>query len=101
MFLTNNSQETLEKLKNLGYYICPCCTFKNVRWIHLFLRDDKIEFHGTGGGCENECEGMCTKKCIECALKESLAFKNRETRVYNELDDLINFIQNNYDRRTN
>lgn len=96
IFLTNNSEESLKKLEELGFEICTCCRFENVKWLHFYRRecwdgDKKIEFHGVGNGCENECEGMCSEKCVACTIKESV--KSRNTMIFSQVEPMVEFIK--------
>lgn len=34
-FLRANNKKILDKLKELGYHICPCCYFDRAVWIHI------------------------------------------------------------------
>lgn len=99
IFFTNNSEDTLAKLKENGFHICSCCTFENAKWLHFYYRtlttkEPVKEFHGVGFGCENECIGMSTEKCIRCAVTEGI--DNSNTMIFNDLDDMISFINGHY-----
>lgn len=101
IYLTDNSREILDTLKDKGYYICPCCRFENVKWIHLYIRKNQDgtttkEFHGTGGGCEMECEGMSSEKCIACSVLE--CSEKRNILILHDIEsfeNFLNFIENN------
>ena len=102
IYLTKNNQETLEKLKSLGFYICPCCTFKDVKWLNFYTRpvnnEDKLkkEFHGIGYSCENKCEDANPYKCITCVLEESIKY-NKEIHIYNDVDECVKSINEHYE----
>lgn len=101
IYLTNSNQETLNKLESLGFYICPCCKFFNVKWIHFYYRtinykDNPIkEFHGTGI-CEEDCEDKSLDKCIMCSIKENIRYK-KDIHIFNDVDEMIEFINKNYE----
>lgn len=96
IYYANNSKEIQNELANRGFYICPCCNFKNANWLHFYYRENnkQHEFHGIGNGCENECPGMNFDKCITCSLKESIEYSN--TMIFNDIDDMCNFIKEYY-----
>lgn len=95
IFLSNNFEESLKKLEGLGFDICTCCRFKDAKWLHFYCReltngDRKLEFHGVGNGCENECDGMCSEKCVTCTIKESV--KSRNTMIFSQVEPMVEFI---------
>lgn len=45
-FIRKNTPELREKLEAMGYYICPCCTFRNSVW--LDAHTDDMSAHGIG-----------------------------------------------------
>lgn len=45
-FIRKNTPELREKLKAMGYRICPCATFKNSVWLDLYT--DDMSVHGIG-----------------------------------------------------
>lgn len=45
-FIRKNTPELRDKLKAMGYYICPCCTFRNSVW--LDANSDDMSAHGIG-----------------------------------------------------
>lgn len=95
IYFTNNNSETLEQLESLGIKICPCCKFHNTKWIRLHINPIKekiINVHGVGYGCESECEGMCSEKCIICSVKDVLYFNNN-VLIFSDINDLINYLK--------
>lgn len=47
-FIRKNTPELRDKLKELGYHICPCALFEDSVWLHTsFLTDEPI-VHGIG-----------------------------------------------------
>ena len=105
IYLTNNSQESLDELKALGYQICVCCKFVDAKWLHYFYReeDNAKEFHGVGYGCENNCQDQYSDKCIRCSIHQSLS-SNQEVHIFHtveSLDKYIKSITKNYDKGRN
>lgn len=47
-FIRKNTPELREKLKELGYYVCICCEFKDNIWLNTFEYGDRKEIHGIG-----------------------------------------------------
>ena len=100
IYFTDNSQETLDKLESLGFYICPCYKFYNTKWIHFYYRTiDSIKgFHGTGYQCEVQCKGTDepdSNKCVVCAIRENIAYK-RNIHIFSDINELVQFINENY-----
>lgn len=36
-FLRANNKKILDKLKELGYHICPCCYFDRAVWLDIYI----------------------------------------------------------------
>lgn len=101
IYLTINNGSVREHLKQLGYYICPCCN--NAPWIHYFRRkqDNDIilsEFHGTGDECEEECDERGNEKCISCVIKSALVL-NKTVHIFNTVEEIHEFITNKYNNK--
>lgn len=51
-FIRKNTPELREKLRELGYCICKCCTFENAVWLDNFFSYDeknkRADIHGIG-----------------------------------------------------
>lgn len=45
-FIRHNSKELRDKLKELGYKICPCCTFEGAEWLTTYPLTNSV--HGVG-----------------------------------------------------
>lgn len=45
-FIRKNTLELQEKLKEMGYHICPCCNFDNAVWLVNLTQNSSI--HGIG-----------------------------------------------------
>lgn len=100
IYYTDNSQEILDKLKELGFHICICCRFKDVKWLHFYYRTLNVkepikEFHGVGNRCENDCSDANSDKCIMCSIKDSITY-NKHIGIFSNMENLINFINSKY-----
>lgn len=95
IYLNSNSEETLDKLSNLGFRICDCCRFSSVKWIHYFYRESTStkEVHGVYpcGECDEDEEDTM-RDCIKCSIVDSLEHGN--VFIANNVEDFINFINN-------
>lgn len=45
-FIRHNTKELRDKLKGLGYYICPCSTFEGAEWLSILPLTNSV--HGVG-----------------------------------------------------
>lgn len=89
IYLSNNSSESIARLKESGYDICPCCTQVNAIWLHY---DEKTKtFHGLGQGCELECKKKSSIVCLTCQLMED--FKEHNHIIFNNVDDLLDYLK--------
>lgn len=95
IYVSDASETTIAKAKELGYDVCVCATFKNVAWLSLYKRDgnEQLELHGVGHGCENECDDMCAEKCVACSLKDSMRY-HRNVMIFKDVEEMDKFIKN-------
>lgn len=47
-FIRKNTPELRDKLKELGYHICPCALFEDSVWLHTSFLTDEPTVHGIG-----------------------------------------------------
>mgnify|MGYP006991635829 CR=1 FL=1 len=47
-FIRKNTLELRDKLKELGYHICPCALFEDSVWLHTSFFTDEPTVHGIG-----------------------------------------------------
>lgn len=95
IYFANNNEDIRSELESRGFFLCACCEFNNSKWLSYFYREEngKREFHGLGYACEHDCDGACAKKCIECAIIESI--HDRNIHIFNDIDDMIKFLNKN------
>lgn len=48
LYLSKTDPQTLEELKQAGFHVCVCCTFKETYMLHYFNREGKHEVQGLG-----------------------------------------------------
>ena len=70
-FLRANNKKILDKLKELGYHICPCCYFDRAVWLDICIPTQSI--HGIG--YPDECYNLP----LEQELKRFLSEKEEKT----------------------
>jgi hypothetical protein len=83
-YIRKNSKELQDKLKELGYRICPCCDFENAVWLSTLISEPfkgEPSVHGIGywdeefevSTPEQECEDFAkTTNNINCGTNEEL-----------------------------
>ena len=83
-YIRKNSKELQDKLKELGYRICPCCDFENAVWLSTLISEPfkgEPSVHGIGywdeefevSTPEQECEDFAkTTNNIDCGTNEEL-----------------------------
>lgn len=83
-YIRKNSKELQDKLKELGYRICPCCDFENAVWLTTLISTpfkEQPSVHGIGywdkdfeiSTPEQECEDFAkTTSNIDCGTNEEL-----------------------------
>lgn len=83
-YIRKNSKELQDKLKELGYRICPCCDFENAVWLSTLISEPfkgEPSVHGIGywdeefevSTPEQECEDFAkTTSNIDCGTNEEL-----------------------------
>lgn len=69
-FLRANNKKILDKLKELGYHICPCCYFYRAVWLDICIPTQSI--HGVG--YPDECYNLS----LEDELKRFFIRKGRK-----------------------
>jgi hypothetical protein len=47
-FIRKNTPKLRDKLKELGYHICPCALFEDSVWLHTSFLTDEPTVHGIG-----------------------------------------------------
>ncbi len=83
-YIRKNSKELQNKLKELGYRICPCCDFENAVWLSTLISEPfkgEPSVHGIGywdkefevSTPKQECEDFAkTTSNIDCGENEEL-----------------------------
>lgn len=91
VFITDNSKEIRNKLKELGFSICICAEFKDSVWL-TYHPDCKMPFdiHGTGYTDKGDWEEKYSPlERIEMRLKES-EYYSKEREFYNTVEEFLN-----------
>ncbi len=87
LYLSKTDPQTLEELKQAGFHVCVCCTFKETYMLHYFNREGKHEVHSNGFGCEEDCKEKCLEKCSMCHIQGALESGN--VVIFNNVSDFI------------
>ncbi len=83
-FLRANNKKILDKLKELGYHICPCCYFDRAVWLDICIPTQSI--HGVG--YPDECYNLS----LEDELKRFLSEREENDIDCGENENLFYFI---------
>ena len=90
VFITDNSKEIRNKLKELGFSICVCAEFKDSIWL-TYHPDCKMPFdiHGTGYTDKGDWEEKYSPlERIKIRLKES-EYYSEEREFYNTVEEFL------------
>jgi len=109
IILCTNSKKIREELEQYGFKVCVCSTFRDTIWLSTHITPDKFlykEIHGIGYPCENECNGMCSRKCSNCSLIYDDCSPIRQNYCHIICSNLNEFIESfnklsNYDSKRN
>lgn len=85
IYLSCNSKEVRDELREKGFDLCKCCEFEDSQWLSYLDTNDTV--HGMGYPCENDCDN---KKCLQCCLFDSI--RNNTTIVCKTVDEFIQYI---------
>ena len=85
-YLACNSSEIRDRLRDNGYKLCPCCEYDGANWLTIDTNNKNV--HGSGYGCEHECEGMNVDKCIKCEIYDCIKHKVN-VMIFSNVDDLL------------
>lgn len=91
VFITDNSKEIRNKLKESGFTICVCAEFKDSIWL-TYHPNCKVTFdiHGTGYTDKGDWEEKYSPlERIKIRLKES-GYYSEEREFYNTVEEFLN-----------
>lgn len=91
VFITDNSKEIRNKLKEAGFTICDCAEFEDSIWL-TYHPDYKMPFdiHGTGYTDKGDWEEKYSPlERIKMRLKES-GYYSEEREFYNTVEEFLN-----------
>lgn len=86
-FIRKNTLELQEKLKEMGYDICPCCNFQTSHWLDISIETSSIH------GVSKRSIGIMLHKtdAIDCGENEklflALAAMRNDTNIYQWFTD--------------
>ena len=90
VFITDNSKEIRNKLKETGFSICTCASFKDSIWL-TYHPDYKMPFdiHGTGYTDKGDWEEKYSPlERIKIRLKES-GYYSEEREFYSTVEEFL------------
>lgn len=91
VFITNNSEEIRNKLKESGFSICACAYFPDSIWLK-YHPDNHYAFNIHGEGYCNDGdwdENYSPLERIQMRLKES-DYYSEEREFYNTIEEFLN-----------
>lgn len=70
ILLTNNTPEIRERLSQ-QFSLCPCCEFKDAKWLNCFPDDNSV--HGLGYALEDTMPDSTPAKVFRWCIEDALA----------------------------